>query len=140
MNSRPETTNKSSSVETLKARRDFLRVRSGKRYSSSFFTLQGKKRDNPQGDPRIGYTVTTKIGNSVIRNRIKRRLREVAKISFPSKAHTGNDYVLIAKREVLNADFSTIVKELDRALDHLGAIGSKRLGQKEIDKSGKQAE
>ena len=55
-------------VESLKKRGDFLRLRKGKRFSTPRVTLQVMPSD--QKNPRIGYTVTTKIGNAVVRNRI----------------------------------------------------------------------
>ena len=110
-------------VESLKKRGDFLRLRKGKRFSTPRLTVQAMPSD--QKSPRIGYTVTTKIGNAVIRNRIKRRLRAAAGGLMSSPNVPISDYVLIAKRQALTADFSTIVKDLQLGLDHVHRNGAK---------------
>ena len=56
--------------------------------------------------PRFGFTVTKKVGNSVIRNRIRRRLREAIRLTDPtSPPKPGHDYVLVARIEALTAPF-----------------------------------
>jgi len=111
-------------VPTLKKRSDFLRLRSGRYYASKLFILQCRSQaDNikleKSVDYRIGYTVTTKVGNSVVRSRIKRRLREAAKIVLTNRAKSGHDYVIIAKSSVLQAEFPTIIHELSLAIDRV---------------------
>lgn len=111
-------------IETLKKRKDFLRLRKAARFHTSSFILQSLKRNANDGT-RVGYTVTTKTGNAVVRNRIKRRLREAVKTLFPQKALTNHDYVLIGKREATNQKFDRILSDLNRALDHVHKIGAK---------------
>ena len=86
-----------SSVITLKNRADFLRLNRGRKYVTDYFIL----RYGPSGaeGARIGYTVTTKCGNAVIRNRIKRRLRALAAELLPELGQSGTDYVLIARAD-----------------------------------------
>jgi len=111
-------------IETLKKRGEFLALRSAKQFSTKSFTLQSLKHkaDRPT---RVGYTVTTKTGNAVIRNRIKRRLREAVRTSFPQNARGGHDYVLIGRRDATNENFTQIVNDLNRALDHVHKIRAK---------------
>lgn len=106
-------------VSTLKSRRDFLALRSGQHWSAKTLVLQARKRDDETGSYRVGYTITTKVGNSVVRNRIKRRLREAVQRSFPANAKPGHDYALIGKRRALGAKFESIVQDLNTALDRV---------------------
>lgn len=83
-------------ITTLKKRSDFLRIRRGRKYVTPYFILRELKSDPPQPGARVGYTVTTKCGNAVTRNRIKRRLRALVRELFPEHAVAGQDYVIIA--------------------------------------------
>ena len=73
--------------------------------------------------PRIGFTVTKKTGNSVERNRIRRRLRAAAKNVMSAAGKPGFDYVLVARREALAASFEALIKDLERALKRVHAKG-----------------
>ncbi len=127
-------------VPTLKKRSDFLRLRSGKRCSTKSLVLQSApvSPDDTIISARIGYTVTKKVGNAVIRNRIKRRLREVANQVFSLKSQPGYDYVIIGKRGALTQEFTSILKDLEQALDHVHR--NKAKGVKNFSKSGDAAQ
>jgi len=116
-------------VPTLKKRADFLRLRKAKKYSCKFFTVQGAPSNVNSSGSRIGYTVTTKVGNSVERSRIKRRLREIARKSLVDRECQNFDYVVLARRSVLREDFGGLVKEFSLALDHLHPNGAKGSSQ-----------
>ena len=105
----------------LPGRKDFLRLRSGERHSTANFTLQSKPVElvGKNSSCRVGYTVTTKVGSSVVRNRIRRRLRSAVTEAFPGHCRPGYDYALIARRNALTCDFATIVQELHHALDRI---------------------
>ncbi|MEM7216220.1 MAG: ribonuclease P protein component [Pseudomonadota bacterium] len=115
-------------VERLPKRADFLRLRSGKRYSCANFVLQGISQSQ-NSNCRVGFTVTTRNGSAVIRNRIKRRLRAAVSEVFPDKAKPGHDYAVIARRNALTADFATIVQDLKHALDHVHMNRAKGAGK-----------
>ena len=84
-------------ITTLKNRADFLRLRQGYKYTSPYFILRYGRASVPlNGGARVGYTVTTKCGNAVVRNRIKRRLRALVKELFPASAKPETDYIFIA--------------------------------------------
>lgn len=70
------------------------------------------------GDPaiRVGYTVTKKIGNAVVRNRMKRRLRALARELLPTRGLAGADHVLIGREGGIQRDFASLRAELGKAL------------------------
>ncbi|WP_085809551.1 ribonuclease P protein component [Sphingomonas sp. TZW2008] len=97
-------------------RRDFLAANAGRRAPMPGFVLLVRPRDD--GDPtmRIGYTVTKKIGNSVVRNRMKRRLRALARELLPADGVVGADHVLIGRNGGIERDFASLRTELGKAL------------------------
>jgi ribonuclease P protein component len=101
---------------TLRIRRDFLAANAGKRAPMPGFVLL--VRDRQDGDPtmRIGYTVTKKIGNAVVRNRMKRRLRALARELLPESGVRGADHVLIGRNGGVERDFGLLRTELRKAL------------------------
>ena len=78
-------------------------------------------RDRADGDPakRVGFTVTKKIGGAVVRNRMKRRLRALAREMLPAGGFAGADHVLIGRAGGIERDFSMLRQELARALAKL---------------------
>lgn len=80
------------------------------------FVLLVRERDD--GDPamRIGYTVTKKIGGAVVRNRMKRRLRALARELLPESGVRGADHVLIGRAGGIERDFAVLRAELAKAL------------------------
>ena len=100
----------------LRIRRDFLAANAGKRAPMPGFVLL--VRDRADGDPsmRIGYTVTKKIGNAVVRNRMKRRLRALARDLLPESGIRGADHVLIGRNGGIDRDFARLRADLAKAL------------------------
>jgi ribonuclease P protein component len=108
----------STSFRRLTRRAEFQRVSRGRRRSSAAFLLQSAPRDaekTTEKHPRIGLTVTKKIGGAVERNRIRRRLREALRAAFPLEAESDCDYVLVAKREALSRGFAELVDDMRSA-------------------------
>ena len=68
---------------------------------------------------RIGFTVSRQVGNAVERNRVRRRLREMVRLSQGGGMHDGHDYVLIGRRAALAAPFGQMRQELDAALSRI---------------------
>ena len=79
-----------------------------------------RRRDD--GDPamRVGFTVTKKIGGAVVRNRMKRRFRALAREMVPAKGVAGADHVMIGRSGGIERDFGVLRSELGRALERAG--------------------
>ncbi len=102
----------------LTQRAEFQRAAKGRRIGASAFTLQANARATEmraQG-PRIGLTVTKKTGNSPVRNRIRRRLREAMRRISPRAARADFDYVLMARRDALTLAFDALVADIAAAI------------------------
>lgn len=126
---------------TIKTSADFRRVRGGARYASSNFVIEARQRPSaaaasegkaPCTSPRFGFTVTRKLGNAVVRNRIRRRLKEAIRMSDPALLRAGHDYVVVPRAPVLDMAFSDLRQEVEDALIRLhrksAGSGRERLG------------
>jgi ribonuclease P protein component len=80
------------------------------------FVLQVRARDDGSDAKRFGVTVTKKIGNAVVRNRMKRRFRALAREFLPTAGIAGADHVLIGRAGGVERDFSLLREELASAL------------------------
>lgn len=116
-------------LDILKKRRQFLQVAASQRkWVTPGFVLQlnvrGAIRSATRDDqflesPRVGFTVTKRVGNAVVRNKVKRRLRAAAAEVVPSHASAGNDYVLIGRKQALERPFQSLTSDLKWALRKL---------------------
>jgi ribonuclease P protein component len=106
----------------LKRRAEFLRAaQKGRKAAMPGLVLQVL----PRGDDaplRVGFTVTKKVGNAVVRNRVRRRLREVARLLLPALGLRGADLVLIGRDATRTRDFARLGDDLRRALAKAGPI------------------
>jgi len=137
-------------LATLKKRPEFLRVRGGARFGTASFLMEARMRlcgagccddsathgraegceANAEKDmadgatiagARFGLTVTKKIGNAVIRNRIRRRLKEALRSVAPTHARAGCDYVLIARTMALSQQFAELCGDLKKAFQRVNS-------------------
>jgi len=107
-------------MERLRQRADFLAAASGIKVPATAFVLQARKRaDN--GPVRLGFTVSKKVGNAIERNRVRRRLREIVRLSGARHMQSGHDYVLVGRRAALKVPFDRIAQDFEGALRRLNA-------------------
>jgi len=81
-------------------------------------------RPRGDGDPavRLGITVTKKIGGAVVRNRMKRRFRALAREILPGRGVPGADHVLIGRAGGIEREFGLLRQELEKALRKLTPV------------------
>ncbi|MBI2236300.1 MAG: ribonuclease P protein component [Magnetospirillum sp.] len=115
----------------LKQRADFLRVAGVRRkWAAPGLVLQAAPTvtEVPAPEPvaldtvRVGFTVTRKVGNSVCRNRARRRLKAAVAEIFPAHAAPGLDLVVIGRQETLTRPYSLLLQDLLAALKRVGAL------------------
>jgi ribonuclease P protein component len=123
-------------MERLKRRRDFLAAAGGAKAPTAGFVLQERRRGDGR-PPRVGFTVSKKVGGAVERNRVRRRLREVVRLSAARNFHGGSDYVMIGRTAALEMTFSRLVEDFAGALARLDKARqpSDRNGQRAIEKA-----
>jgi len=85
------------------------------------FVLLVRERADDDATVRVGFTVTKKIGNAVVRNRMKRRFRALVRDIFPDHAIPGADHVLIGRSSGIERAYATLASELKHALAKLSA-------------------
>ena len=101
----------------FKRRADFLRLAAqGRKLVKPGFLLQAVPS---APELRLGFTATKKLGNAVIRNRAKRRLREAARLVLAERADCAAELVLVARRETGTMDFAKLRRNLAQALDEV---------------------
>lgn len=119
-------------LTTLKRRSEFLRVRGGLRWSTPALVLEAKPRaagldagpdESGQlaGSARFGFTVTKKIGNAVVRNRVRRRFKEAVRELLP-QARDGFDYVVIARPPAIEQSYADLKADLLLALSRMHRV------------------
>lgn len=99
-------------VGRLKSRPQFLAVRAGEKRKGRLFLLEVLDRNEPDAPARVGFTVTKKHGNAVERNRMRRRLKEAVRLNAAFAMQPGHDYVVVARRDVLDAPFQQLAAQL----------------------------
>jgi ribonuclease P protein component len=106
-------------LETIRKRADFLAANRGIRVARPGFVLLA----SPNGGrgKRFGVTVTKKIGNAVVRNRMKRRFRELLRAALPEQGLADHDHVLIGRDGGVERDFARLHEELSAALARAAA-------------------
>ena len=110
-------------LSTIRKRADFIAANSGLRVARPGFVLLVKPnaRDGEGRGTRFGITVTKRIGNAVVRNRMKRRFRELLRDALPERGLPDHDHILIGREGGVERDFTAMQAELDEALARAAA-------------------
>lgn len=111
-------------VQRLTRRAEFLRAaRQGRKWATPGLVLQAVATPlvcRSENTARLGFTASRKVGNAVIRNRVKRRLREAARAVLDVYGEPGYDYVLIGRPLTATRPFTALLQDLETALKRLG--------------------
>ena len=108
-------------IVSLKKRNEFHAAARFRRWRGQCLTLHaGKRATDSVETVGVGLTCSKKVGGAVVRNRAKRRLREVARVQLPKFGKCGWDYVLIGiPRETVEQGFSQLLRDMELALQHV---------------------
>ena len=108
--------------QRLKRRAEFLRVAAkGRKVPATGLVLQALARDDG-GPARLGFTVTKKVGNAVVRNRTRRRLKEAARLLLREQTVQNVDLVLVGRDATRKRNFLALLEDLRRALGRAGVL------------------
>ena len=120
-------------IDRLTKRAEFLACAKGKAIGRGSIFIQILPGPTPDAI-RVGFTATKKIGNAVVRNRCKRRMRELARALLPLHGKAGHDYVFVARTGLPERAWERLLDDTKNALISLGAgegqDGSERRSQK----------
>ncbi|WP_272907955.1 ribonuclease P protein component [Rhizorhapis sp. SPR117] len=100
-------------------RADFLAANKGRRMAMPGFVLLVHDRNDGDCTRRLGITVTKKIGGAVVRNRMKRRFRALARELLPDMGKSGADHILIGRAGGIERDFAALRAEFVKALKRI---------------------
>ncbi len=105
---------------TLKKNSDFRRLYSKGKSAVTPYMVVYCRRNRMDGN-RLGYTVSTKLGKAVVRNRVRRRLREVYRLNAPG-LKTGYDIIIVARGKCVDAKYSAIDNAFLKACEKLDLV------------------
>ncbi len=112
----------------LKRRAEFLRAASkGRKAVAHGVVLQALAR-NDDAPARLGFTVTKKVGNAVVRNRTRRRLKEAARLLLRDISVSGVDIVLIGRDSTRGRPFPDLIEDVRRAMVKAGVKAAETSG------------
>jgi ribonuclease P protein component len=123
-------------MDRLLRRRDFLAAAKAPAVSMPSVVVQSLKRED-DAPARVGFTCTKKLGNAVMRNRIRRRMKEAARLVLPEIALAAHDYVLIGRSAAEKRDFELLRKDIISALTKLHAGQGKTFDRSKRPRSNK---
>jgi ribonuclease P protein component len=101
----------------IKKRADFLAANRGKRFARPGFVLLVHDRGDADPAIRLGITITKKVGNAVIRNRMRRRFRALMQEMLAELGKAGSDHIIIGRSDGIEIDFGRLRADLRKALE-----------------------
>ena len=105
---------------TLKKNSDFRRLYAkGKSAVNPYLVVYCRR--NREGVNRLGYTVSVKLGHAVVRNRVRRRLREIYRLNAP-QLKQGHDIVVVARSRAVGSEYRKLNAAFLRACESLGLM------------------
>ncbi len=105
----------------IRKRADFLAANRGRRYATPGFVLLVQDRRDEDPVKRLGITITKKVGNAVIRNRMRRRFRELARELLNDHGKAGADHILIGRSDGIERDFGVLRADMIKGLTKLAS-------------------
>ncbi|MBU2290328.1 MAG: ribonuclease P protein component [Alphaproteobacteria bacterium] len=106
-------------IERMTSRPQFLAAAKGVSEARGAVVVQRLDRKDGVPTVRLGFTATRQVGNAVIRNRAKRRLREAARAAVPLLAVPGSDYVFVARMGTADRTWDRLLDDVKSALTRL---------------------
>ena len=91
----------------LKLNHIFRRLYASEGHANGYLVLYARR--NRTGGNRVGFTVSKKLGHAVVRNRVRRRLREIYRLN-ESRFSPGWDIVIVARSRCVRADFDNLTR------------------------------
>lgn len=108
-------------METLKKKKDFDEVfQNGKSIASKYLVFYWNP--NNKDNNRYGFSISKRIGKAVVRNKLKRRLKEIIRTDIESNYSKGYDIIIIARNPVNSLDFHGIKKDLKKLYRRAGLV------------------
>jgi ribonuclease P protein component len=111
-------------MERLVRRQDFLAAARGRSRAMRGAVVQARCREDDK-PPRIGFTVTRRLGGAVARNRIRRRLKEAVRVGAQGCFRPGHDYVIVGRAATAGRPFAKLIEDIVAAVDYLHGPGAK---------------
>jgi ribonuclease P protein component len=113
-------------IDRLRKRREFLHVAQGAKASGRYVSLQARSNDEIDAKSknlaRFGLTASKKVGNAVIRNRARRRLRSAMLQLLPVHGRPSFDYVAVARTASVTADWPALLDDLTALFVRLSSV------------------
>jgi ribonuclease P protein component len=103
----------------IRKRPEFLAANRGRRFATPGFVLLVHDRIDDTLDIRLGITITKKVGNAVIRNRMRRRFRALMQEMLGVHGKAGADHILIGRSDGIERDFDMLRRDMVRAFDRI---------------------
>ena len=104
-------------INKIRLRKDFINIQNnGNKHDCSSFIIQSFKNNSQNQPSRFGFTASKKVGGAVVRNKAKRRMRELVYSLKDRFKEFGYDYVLIARKNIVDKKFEDLKKDLNNTL------------------------